>query len=443
MNHGIHRSELLGYFLVEVDEQLVLLEQQILKLEKNGESPDIIQTIFRAAHTLKGSSAAMGFEEMKRLTHEMENILDQIRHKVMTVTGQVINVLFQCLDVLTAMNTQIKNEGISNMSIDAVINQLQQLKPNGHHPHRAEKSFSSASLSEEHRTVLSEAEKQGLHRWICEVVFSDHCEMKGARAFIVHHHLEELGIVITTHPPLETLEQEDIDCITYCVISRHEQSVIEERIHALIDVSQVKVIPVQTENADRPNEKQITEINIPALNSKSLDTPKGDEFRRIGQTIRVDVDRLENLMNLVGELVIDQTRIAQVGTVLRDMVAADADETLDELDQISNHITRIVGELQGSVMKTRMLPIEQLFNRFPRTVRDLTQALHKDIDFIVEGKETELDRTVIEEIGDPLIHLIRNAIDHGIEATEVRRQRGKPLKGTVRIKATQPSRFNH
>nr|WP_280922008.1 MULTISPECIES: hypothetical protein [unclassified Paenibacillus] len=148
-------------------------------------------------------------------------------------------------------------------------------------------------------------------------------------------------------------------------------------------------------------------------------------------------------MNLVGELVIDQTRIAQVGTVLRDMVAADADETLDELDQISNHITRIVGELQGSVMKTRMLPIEQLFNRFPRTVRDLTQALHKDIDFIVEGKETELDRTVIEEIGDPLIHLIRNAIDHGIEATEVRRQRGKPLKGTVRIKATQPSRFNH
>ncbi|NGQ96912.1 chemotaxis protein CheA [Brevibacillus sp. SYP-B805] len=410
------RLEMMGVFLSEVEEQLQLLEREILNLELQGESPAIIQSIFRAAHTLKGSSAAMDFEEMKRLTHEMENILDKIRNQRLPVTQQVVDVLFQCLDQLSGLKREIELEGATRTNVDAIVHQLQQLD------NRLVENVGSEGR-------LSAVAGQPVKKWICKVRLSDQCEMKIARAYIVFNHIKNWASVIATEPDLNSISEDAaIQEISYYIATGLEPETFQYRLGELLDVEDVKVVPLLDERSVSVTEagKDVEQENPPLIRSEK-------EGKKIGQTVRVGVDLLENIMNLVGELVIDQTRIAQVGNLMRDRYSSD--ETIDDLEQISNHFSRIIGELQGSVMKTRMLPIEQLFSRFPRMVRDLSRTLNKEVNLLLEGKETELDRTVIEEIGDPLIHLIRNAIDHGIEEAEVRKKRGKSPKGTIRIKA--------
>jgi two-component system, chemotaxis family, sensor kinase CheA len=433
-------SELLAVFLAEVHEQLQMLEQEILKLERNGESVQTIQSIFRVAHTLKGSSAAMGFIEMKHLTHEMEDILDKIRNQELPVSGQVVDALFLCLDALSQMSQEIESGIGCKTSIDSIIECLQQLK---HAETPGQETFSKKQASTEFAVTdeqLSNIEP-AQRVWICKVEFHEACEMKLARAHIVWNRLKELGLVLSVNPmlDLETFKVDlPTDQIEFLLATEFSPEIVKGEIGTIIDVLQAEVIPVDVEklHALTPSYKGSmpnTETK-PIVDTTFEEEPKAeDEVKKIGQTIRVDVERLESLMNLVGELVIDQTRIAQAGNVLRDRISDD--EALDDLEQISNHISRVIGELQESVMKTRMLPIEQLFNRFPRMVRDLSKSLQKEIDLIIEGKETELDRTVIEEIGDPLIHLIRNSIDHGVEDADTRRRIGKPACGTVRIKA--------
>lgn len=417
----MNRSELMGVFLSEVEEQLQLLEREILNLELQGESPQIIQSIFRVAHTLKGSSAAMGFEEMKQLTHEMENILDKIRNQYLPVTQQVVDILFQCLDHLNGLKKEIEQEGATKTNVDSIVHQLQQLE------NRLEENFGSEGK-------LSANERQELTKWICKVRLSDQCEMKIARAYIVLNHLKNYASVISTEPDLDSITEEATFNEIACIITTSlDPETIQHKLGELLDVEDVKVTPVSNDSLDDLT-VSLTEAkkDVQQKNKNPIKSEK--EGKKIGQTVRVDVDLLENIMNLVGELVIDQTRIAQVGNLLRDRYSTD--ETIDDLEQISNHFNRIIGELQESVMKTRMLPIEQLFSRFPRMVRDLSRTLNKEVNLLLEGKETELDRTVIEEIGDPLIHLIRNSMDHGIEEPEVRKKLGKSPKGTITIKAS-------
>ncbi|PZD95725.1 chemotaxis protein CheA [Paenibacillus sambharensis] len=425
----------MAFFLAEVDEQLFVLEQEILRLEEDKNSPEIIQTIFRVAHTLKGSSAAMGFDVMKQLTHEMENVLDKIRHRQMTVNHAVVNVLFRCLDHLGALKKQIETEGQCSADIAAIVKQLHQFE---HQNAAAEQEKSqeqeSGGWMELNPEQLKEAVEHGFQIWICEVHFNEECEMRVARGLIIQNNLNDIGRVLAVCPPLVSDSESAIHSIRFAVAAEGGAETLKSVIDGTADVQEVQISPF-------PVVKPLAAVPVeePAKGREEQRNPAQakpkaeEEIRKVGQTIRVDVERLENLMNLVGELVIDQTRIAQVGAVLGDRFAAD--ETVDELEQISNHISRVIGELQESVMKTRMLPIEQLFNRFPRMVRDLSQTLDKEINLIIEGKETELDRTVIEEIGDPLIHLIRNAIDHGVEDADQRRTSGKPVRGTIRVTA--------
>lgn len=414
-------SELMGVFLSEVEEQLQLLEREILNLELQGESPQIIQSIFRVAHTLKGSSAAMGFEEMKQLTHEMENILDKIRNQYLPVTQQVVDILFQCLDHLNGLKKEIEQEGATKTNVDSIVHQLQQLE------NRLEENFGSEGN-------LSADERQELTKWICKVRLSDQCEMKIARAHIVINHLKNCASVISMEPDLDSITEEATFNEIACIITTSlDPEIIQHKLGELLDVEDVKVTPVSNHSSDDLT-VSLTEAKKDVEKNNKTPSKSETEGKKIGQTVRVDVDLLENIMNLVGELVIDQTRIAQVGSLMRDRYSTD--ETIDDLEQISNHFNRIIGELQESVMKTRMLPIEQLFSRFPRMVRDLSRTLNKEVNLLLEGKETELDRTVIEEIGDPLIHLIRNSMDHGIEEPEVRKKLGKSPKGTITIKAS-------
>jgi len=264
--------------------------------------------------------------------------------------------------------------------------------------------------------------------WI-SVALSPQCEMKLARAYLIEAKLQDLGEILSTEPKLEDQQEiETLGRIRWLLSTFSQPPELEHAVSLFMEVEFVSV-----EAADLPVQRQIRTEEFELEHGVDEADSSYSTERTKPQTVRVNVERLEHLMNLVGELVIDQTRIQQVDKQMNQKFGSD--ETVEELGQISDHLTRIIGELQESVMKARMLPIEQLFNRFPRMVRDLTQMLYKEVELVIDGKDTELDRTLIDEIGDPLIHLIRNAIDHGIEAPNVRRASGKPEKGLLRITA--------
>lgn len=424
-------------FLSEVNEELEKLEIEILALETAGYTDKNIQSIFRVAHTLKGSSAAMGFNEMKQLTHEMENVLDQIRHGKLPVTTEAVNVLFQCLDTLRLLKEDIEADRTSHTATDAIVAELRSLGDGGqekpvavHNPGVAEAGEHPFEWNEEHAAALLQAELDGMGAFLCRVMLSELCEMKQVRGHVIAERLNAGGFVVAVHPELtESMEAREI---CFLVASAFDGEELQRQISNLMDVEQTHISGFR---CDMLRAQETESALAPIVEQSASASPAGKEqdAKRLSQTIRVGVDRIENMMNLVGELVIDQTRIIQLGNRLRD--AYPSDENIDVLEQVANHFTRVIGELQESVMKTRMLPIGQLFNRFPRMVRDLSQTLRKEIHLVMEGEETELDRTVIEEIGDPLIHLLRNAIDHGIESKEQRLAMGKPLVGTVRISA--------
>ncbi|NLW06722.1 MAG: chemotaxis protein CheA, partial [Clostridia bacterium] len=264
------------------------------------------------------------------------------------------------------------------------------------------------------------------------------CQMKSARAYLVFNNLKDLGEVIKSVPHTRELEEEKFDnSFTLVFVSREDADTLANVVKSVSEIKEVTVEPIRLDDDEQT--KEAAAATAPVAGRTGREAPerrdsKNGEFR-ISQTVRVDVQRLENLMNLVGELVIDRTRLAEIENALKTRLGRE--ELLETLEEVSLHIGRITTELQEEIMKARMFPIDQVFNRFPRMVRDLAQKAGKEIDFIIEGRETELDRTVIEEIGDPLIHLLRNAIDHGIEAPEERLRQGKPRHGTVQLKAFQ------
>ena len=429
-------SEMIGAFLDEVDEQLILLEESILSLENNGETPGVIQKIFRVAHTLKGSSSAMGFEKMKKLTHEMENVLDKIRNNVLKATKPVVNTLFQCADNLRLLKEDFASDKSDiKTDISATLGLLETIltgkMPEFKPLYQQSSDLNTFSgppdgleMDKERLKLLKQAADCGMFNLICTVRILEESPMKATRACLILNYFNEISTVVDTFPNVMDLPEDgDIRDITYLIISQLDQKEMEHKAQAeIMDIESVKV-----NSFELPNDEPKVEADQPDFLNQA------DAEKKIAQTVRVDVERLEKMMNLVGELVIEQTRIAQVGNTLYNRYPSDA--TIDDLMGISNHVSRVISELQEGVMKARMLPVQQLFNRFPRMVRDLAQELNKDVELTLEGGETEMDRTIIEDINDPLIHIIRNAVDHGIESAEDRIKSGKPAKGILQIRA--------
>jgi two-component system chemotaxis sensor kinase CheA len=432
MTSQFEMAQYLGVFLDELEEQLREMDQAIILLERDSGDIKLLNRIFRAAHTIKGAAATMGFESMAALTHDMENILDKLRQKEMIVTREVANVLLACLDCLQAMKTEIAAGKSCQGDIQGITARLQQLLVPGEVPlsqtlYLAEKK--ATELNEIEENVVRAAQLKGYRTYHIEVILDRGCMMKAARAYIIFNNLKDAGEIIKTVPPAEDIEKEKFDYrLQMLLVTREDMDTVRNILNTVSEIESIKINPVELEDEGRvvrqawEQDQQVEQKVELAMIEKKL-----------GQTVRVDVKRLENLMNLVGELVIDRGRLAQVGLSLRSRLGAE--ELVETLDEVSVHIGRITGDLQEEIMKARMFPIEQVFNRFPRMVRDLSQKAAKEVEFIVEGRETELDRTVIEEIGDPLIHLLRNAIDHGIETPAERQKAGKPRMGTVKLKA--------
>ena len=423
----------LSIFLEEVDEQLTILDAEVLKLEREPYNETTIQHIFRAAHTLKGSSAAMGFEQMKELTHHLENVFDNIRQQNIAVTKPLIEIIFESIDSIRLLKEEILNETVGTFDIAPLIERLAVDTESSESAMRQPMTTHQFTLLDEYQQMAIEhTQTEGYIAYDILVCLEESCTMKNVRALVIHNSLQRVGEIISITPDAQAIEN-DFDfngMMQLVLLTNAEQQTVEI---VLEQSSEVEMYSVKVwEQHVQQEEKPIIPVveDVPPKTTEAVVPTKA----KTASTVRVDVEKLEYLMNLVGELVIDQTRLVDVrGRFAEKNIKNDVE--FEILDEVTNHLNRVVSELQEGMMKTRMMPIEQLFNRFPRMVRDTALKANKEINFVVEGKETDLDRTLIEEISDPIIHLLRNSIDHGIESVDERIRAHKPTVGTVTLRA--------
>jgi two-component system chemotaxis sensor kinase CheA len=442
----------MGVFLDELDEQLQVLDEQLLKLEQDGDDMVTIGTIFRAAHTLKGSSAAMGFEQMKELTHQIENVFEQIRNKQLAVDSTIITLLFQSIDYIKVLKQAIIEGHLEETNIQPLVDSLGKIQQRARGQAASSEQEDVPPVEDEMQDMVeplikfNEYEKevivQAIHAghtvMAVHVRIASDTAMKSVRTLLIHNNLKEAGEIITTFPSTEEIEDEQSfqGNPVFILVTRDNEQSISHNLNQISHIDSFHITMITLESVDSYcEEKAIVEAHFDGAGKQTPAKQKTalESKVKVNHTVRVDVDRLECLLNYVGELIIDNTRLLEVKNRLVEQFKDHKDVAV--LHDISNHFSRVISELQDGMMKTRMLPIEQLFNRFPRMVRDIAQNAGKGIDFLIEGKETELDRTLIEEISDPIIHILRNAADHGIESPEERVKVGKPAQGKLLLKA--------
>ncbi|WP_443666454.1 chemotaxis protein CheW [Eshraghiella crossota] len=449
-------SQYLEIFVEETKEHLQSLNDNILVLENEPENKDTINEIFRSAHSLKGMAGTMGYKRMQTLTHDMENVFSEIRNDKLKVTSDLVDILFQCLDALEAyldniINTQ--DEGTDdNAAIIKLLNDYlnggsgvaEQAAPQAAQaaPQTAEgvvTDFSKVNFADFEQHAIMEAGTKNLNVYGVHVKIDPSCILKAARAFLVFKSVEELGEIIKSIPSAQDIEDEKFDLDFDIFVITGES--LDKVLATVRNVSEIKdaegsIIKLDEKKEEKPEETEKTEktesakpATVPKAGKPANSQPaKGKPV--VNRSVRVDIDKLDVLMNLVSELI-----IAKNG-----LVSAAATSTTEENQSVNEQIEyleRVTTNLHESVMNVRMVPIETVVNRFPRMIRDLSKKLDKKMELYMTGEETELDRTVIDEIGDPLMHLLRNSADHGLESAEVRRERGKDEIGTIFLNAFQ------
>ncbi|HWO97875.1 MAG TPA: chemotaxis protein CheA [Bacillus sp. (in: firmicutes)] len=443
-------AQYLEVFIEESKEHLQNINDQLLELEKNPEDLNIVNEIFRSAHTLKGMSATMGYEDLANLTHQMENVLDGIRNKRISVTTKVLDIVFQSVDDLEAMVESIASGGDGKRDVTEVVAQLKMVE-SGQEPSSSVAAATEPDKNQEEgmegqtiqydefeTTVLTQSKEKGFSPYEVKVTLNDNCILKAARVYMVFEVIEQIGEVIKSVPDTQKLEEEQFDSVfTVAIVTQTDREEVKQRI---LKVSEIASVEIKDVNLSIPQEIEENELEKSIAVPANVTVPEGSSVKKEAlksdsassskqhhtqKTIRVNIERLDILMNLFEELVIDRGRLEQISKELNN----------SELDETVERMSRISGDLQNIILNMRMVPVETVFNRFPRMVRQLARDLGKQINLEIVGAETELDRTVIDEIGDPLVHLLRNAIDHGIETPDIRRSRGKKEEGTIRLKA--------
>jgi len=432
-------NQYLDMFIEESKEHLQAINDHLLLLEKEPSNIATVNEIFRSAHTLKGMSATMGFEDMANLTHEMENVLDQVRNGKLVVQTNMMDLIFQCVDILESMVVSIVNGGNGQHDVSSVIKHLRAIvsgESNDQGEQTGEQELltlpvSELALDEFERSVIKQSIESGFTVFSVKTMVRDDCVLKAARAYMVFDSLESCGEIIKSIPTVDELEEEKFDkTFEVFLITKKQKSEIEK---VVLGVSEIETVFIEEISLKETNSGQtLQEIHTSEQPSQVLASGEDVEHKNTtfkksstGKTIRVDIERLDILMNLFSELVIDRGRLEELSKESGNGALIEAVE----------HMSRISGDLQNIILNMRMVPIEQVFNRFPRMVRDLAKELNKKMDLVIEGAETELDRTVIDEIGDPLVHILRNSLDHGLESLEERVKTGKSETGTVLLKA--------
>lgn len=458
-------SQYLEIFIEESKEHLQSLNEHILILEKEPENDATINEIFRAAHSLKGMAGTMGYKQMQQLTHDMENVFSEVRNGKMKASSELVDVVFRCLDALEVYVTNIQADGTEgDQKCDDIISDLNVFLNGGSgkagakaketdsfageitlvDPGKSDvEKFRSLKIEEHEKKAIAKAISLDLNVVGLTIYIHEYCVLKGARAFMVNRTLEEHGEIIKLYPSAQDLEDEKYDfnysafvitkdtpekLIGYAMGVSEVKDVVadyirldEDELNTYINVIKQEEAPVTTykTNADPGSLKAGT-----AVASKQTTKPVAN------RSVRVDIEKLDVLMNLVSELIIAKNSLVSSSSSLQNQLE------VAFFDQIE-YLERVTTNLHESVMKVRMVPIENVVNRFPRMIRDLSKNLNKQMELYMTGEETELDRTVIDEIGDPLMHLLRNAADHGLESTEERIRMAKNPVGSIYLDAYQ------
>ncbi|NFG57623.1 chemotaxis protein CheA [Clostridium botulinum] len=443
-------SQYMTMFLEESLDNLQTLNESLLDLEQNPEDNDKVNEIFRVAHTIKGMAATMGFNDVAELTHKMEDVLAKFRDGELKVTQEVVTVLFDCLDTLERMIDNIQSSSDESVDIENIIKSLENIAieketENVEDSTEIEEkdissNDSSFELNQYDLSVIKQAKEKEFNVIEVKIKISENTLLKSARAFLIVKDLEDHGEILKSKPSTEEIENEDFDLdLSFILVTHNTLEEITNIVHGISEVEKVEVSMVEIDNEVLAKEIEETEVEkTETVTKENKPEPKAEsrakktnsvkkDSKKAHQSVRVDLVRIDNLMNMVSELVIYRTRLEQI---VMDHKSPELNETLEQ-------VGRTTSDLQDLVMKIRMLPLDTVFNRFPRMIRDVSIELNKEINFIIEGAETELDRTVIDEIGEPLIHLLRNAADHGVESREDRIAAGKNPVGTVKLVAYQ------
>ncbi|MCR5651919.1 MAG: chemotaxis protein CheA [Lachnospiraceae bacterium] len=475
-------SQYLGIFLDEAKEHIQVLSDQMLILEQEPDNQDAINEIFRAAHSLKGMAGTMGYKRLQRLTHDMEDCFSAVRSGQMSVTSELMDVLFQALDAIEGYVETIQNtsdEGDNDN--DSIVNELNRLLKsgtgeNGGQKKAAEKpaeeakaeapakaasapdsekaEYRNIELDESQKNTLKDAIVSGKHVYGFTVFIQETCLLKAARAFLVFKAIEESGDVVVSSPSSQDIEDEkfefrfslfaicdaDIEKVKAAImsVSEIEDAVGEEYTEDMIDSPSGDA---ETASESTPEERMLENApapvggNVPAAKeAKGSGGAKKPAVKPVvSRTIRVDIEKLDTLMNLVSELIIAKNTIVSAANSDTQTGGGGRNPLVENVEYLESVTTN----LHEAVMKVRMVPIESAVQKFPRMVRDLEKKLDKKMNLTITGEDTELDRTVVDEIGDPLMHLIRNSADHGLENTATRIERGKPETGTIFLNAYQ------
>ena len=464
-------SQYLEIFLDETNEHLQNLNTQILELESDPENMDNINEIFRAAHSLKGMAGTMGYKRMQNLTHDMENVFSEVRNGNIKVKPEMIDVLFQCLDALEEYKNNIQetsDEGTNDN--ENLIKALNDILNDGKTEAPAAKEEASADVTaapaaeavtegtekwndiafdDSQIRVIREAMKQGKNVYGINVVVQETCILKAARAFLVFKAVEEKGEIIVSMPSAQDVEDKKFDKdFTLIVLSDYSLDDIIKAAESVSEIAQVTggVLELEKTKNYHPEEETVEPVEEkkeavaevkaepkreekkPAAAAKAPEKKPANK-PVVNRTVRVDIEKLDSLMNLVSELIIAKNSLVAASS-------SDQGNNTAFNEQIE-YLENVTTNLHESVMKVRMVPIESVVVKFPRMIRDLSKKLDKKMELYMTGEETELDRTVVDEIGDPLMHLLRNSADHGLESAEVRAQRGKPEQGSIFLDAYQ------
>ncbi|WP_368997593.1 chemotaxis protein CheW [Caldifermentibacillus hisashii] len=438
-------SQYLEVFIEESREHIQSCNENLLKLENDPDNLELINEVFRSAHTLKGMSATMGFEDMANLTHQMENVLDGVRNGKYKFSSELLDIIFMAIDHLESMVNSIAAGGEGKEDVSDAINKLKMIESGkivnqSDTTQTAEKdqaniSKTNLNYDQFEITVLEQANEQGYKVYEVSIFIRPDCLLKAARVYMVFDVLEKIGDIIKSVPNVEQLEEEQFDNEFVVTIVTHDSiEDIEKKVMKVSEIEKVTVVPLKisdlkkVNNEDSSDEQKNVSQNVEGQKKKEASSAKKTTDKKItlsNKTIRVNIERLDALMNLFEELVIDRGRLDQIAKELNHQQLS---ETVEKMSRVTN-------DLQSVVLTMRMVPVEAVFNRFPKMVRSLSRELGKKIHLQIIGQETELDRTVIDEIGDPLVHLLRNSVDHGIEMPEERLRKGKPEEGTIQLKA--------
>ena len=450
-------SQYLSMFIEESKEHLQSLNEQLLILEKEPDNSDTINEIFRAAHSLKGMAGTMGYKKMQRLTHEMEDVFSEIRNGKVQVNAELVDLLFQCLDELSKYLDNIiatSDEGSeSNEQLPELLSAF--VKNVGSAPvaqkqetttavgatavmeaAQSEAKFRTLKAAEHEKKAIEKAYELGKHVYGMTVHISESCILKAARAFLVFKTLEEFGDVIKSSPEVQEIEDErfDFDFSVFFVTEESEEK-IKKVVLNVSEIQSVDIGVIENTKSEKSSEKE--EKNTETVKKEATAAKASSKQNSMGtkqvvkQSVRVDVEKLDNLMNSVSELIIAKNGLASISAAEVEL------QNRTEFNEQIEYLERITTELHQSVMKVRMVPIESVVNKFPRMIRDLSKKLNKKMELQMTGEDTELDRTVVDQIGDPLQHLLRNSADHGLESNEARIAAGKPEVGSIFLNAYQ------